>query len=106
MPLFAEGEAEALVNSVILERFAGVINAVSAGGASSRTPLCFEPLETAINAFLNGSTTSQYLGQHVWAVGADTVDPDYGTSTLAWRVFEFSGAVNPMNSDTTFAMQC
>ena len=95
MPSFAEGEAVALVKAGILARLRD---------GSSSAIRCREHVSQAIGEFLQGTSTASYLGGNVWAVTYTSVD--VRRTTLEWKVFEFSGIVEPANQTTLAAMIC
>jgi hypothetical protein len=95
VPMFAEGEAAALVEAVVFAKYS------ASGGARTAC----EPLVQAIHGLIFGTTTASYLGQQVWSVVQDTM-LESGTMTLEWKVFEFSGVVQGTNEEAEVAMMC
>ena len=96
VPLFAEGEAEALVEAAVVARLADF----------DRFD-CSEKLRTALIGLLLGTTTASYLGQRAWSVVSDPFELQPGaTTTLEWKVYEFSRVVQPTNHATVSAMAC
>ena len=96
VPMFAEGEAEALVEAIVFAK-----NSARSGASTS----C-EPLVQATWGFIFGTTTASYLGQQVWSVVQDTRIIDSATTTLEWKVFEFSGVVQGTSEEAEQAMLC
>ena len=97
VPLFAEGEAEAIVWTHIIERKIGIGS--QSETLRSRLQLCLDARGSQLRAFGNGSTTSQYLGNRLWSVTAEVVEESFDQS-LAWEVFETSFTVTPSNTTT------
>ena len=98
VPRFAAGEAEALVQAMVIARAADI----SEARVLTLSPECSGLLRTRFQ-----TTTASYSGQGVWSVESGTVDMrSFGTTTLKWKVFEFSGVAVPMNPGARFVMQC
>ena len=99
VPLFADGEAVALVKAGILKR----IRDGNPGGHR-----CIEQVYVAQGKFLRGTTTASYLGGHVWAVASLPFEVDKwgATTTLEWRVYEASNLVEPANDISVSSMGC
>ena len=103
VPLFAEGEAEALVGSVVFDRFG---DARREGGGFATT-FCKDDLKAAHRVFVLGTTTASYLGKGVWSVVSDPVKSgENQTVTFQWKVYEFSGVVQPTTLSAEHAMEC
>ena len=97
VPLFAEGEAVALVRADMIGKNTDL---AERGG-------CDESIRNAIDDVMYGdsTTTASYLGQQVWSVtGGTTVESMTSVTTLEWKVYECSGVVEPANDLTGFTM--
>ena len=100
VPSFAKGEARALVKAKIIDLIHG-----------SHPTYCGEGMVQGRSNFIYSTSTSEsYLGQQTWSVKSDPFRWDSGiitaTSTLEWKVYEFSGVVDPTNTVTLAAMVC
>ena len=96
VPRFADGEAVALVKERIIAELRG-----------PRSFKCIEEVYEAKGEFLRGTTTASYLGDGVWWVTSDPFSLSrFETTTMAWKVYEFSGVVEPANEGTVSTMGC
>ena len=98
VPLFAEGEAVALVEAKINA-------AIRAEGGYN----CSDELITAwVGVLYQTTTASSYLGGHIWLVTSDPFEYKNSTTSrlLSWKVYEYSLLVQPTNVDTQIAMKC
>jgi hypothetical protein len=106
VPSFAKGEARALVRADMIGKI----------GNRNYALECDESIKNArTEVIYETSTTASYLGQQVWSVksnpftspgfGSDGRPGDSGTTTLDWKVYEFSGVVEPASYITVFAME-
>jgi hypothetical protein len=99
VPRFAEGEAVALVEAEIV---------LTEDSRNSTASAYFCTRRTLLNDVLYATTTaSSYLGQGVWAVSSELFETKiYGDTSFEWKVYEFSGVVQPTNWITTHSMRC
>ena len=96
VPLFADGEAVALVKADMLAREGNEGRIYCGELTGARTEFLFAT-----------STTGRYLGQQVWSVTSDPFDSEnFGITTLEWKVYEFSGVVAPANTITAYSSFC